>query len=345
MDAIRIVTAATPGTGPGGTPGSGPGGAGGSGGAGYISGYSPGYTELASDGGIFNFGTQFFGSMGGQKLNAPMVAGAQVSGQPGYWTVASDGGVFSFGGAGFYGSTGGQSTGAPIVRMASTPVVAGTGWLLRRWVFNYGDAAFYGGRQTPQQTRCGHGGDPRRRGRPVGGVRPRGLQLRRGRLLRFGWWLSAQQTGCGNRSNPRRRATRSLPPTAASATATRPSTVRREAHQVHTTEVVSDLAPKGLFARVGGERTGTERDTFTTHPELSICAWRSEVARRSWLETNETRCWPCCSTMRSVREEGQWNGRGRGQAVSGGQRRASVARQAPGVLHLGSFTASPVRTR
>ena len=64
-DDIRIITAAGPSTGPGGPNGGGAGGYG-PGGLGG-SGYSPGYTELASDGGIFNFGTQFFGSMGGQR--------------------------------------------------------------------------------------------------------------------------------------------------------------------------------------------------------------------------------------------------------------------------------------
>jgi hypothetical protein len=144
-DDIRIITAAGPSTGPGGPNGGGAGGYG-PGGLGG-SGYSPGYTELASDGGIFNFGTQFFGSMGGKTLNAPMVAGVQVSGQLGYWTVASDGGVFSFGGAGFYGSMGGQRLNAPIVGMESTPDGLGY-WLVASdgGIFNYGDAGFYGSR-------------------------------------------------------------------------------------------------------------------------------------------------------------------------------------------------------
>jgi hypothetical protein len=36
-----------------------------------------GYWEVASDGGIFNYGAPFLGSRGGQALNAPVVgAGA-----------------------------------------------------------------------------------------------------------------------------------------------------------------------------------------------------------------------------------------------------------------------------
>ncbi len=135
MDCLRIITESTPSTG-GSTSGSGGG-----------SPTEPGYTEVASDGGIFNFGTGFYGSMGGQHLNEPMVGGAQVAGQLGYWTVASDGGIFSFGAAKFYGSMGGQHLNAPIVGMASTPDGLGY-WLVASdgGIFSYGDAKFYGSR-------------------------------------------------------------------------------------------------------------------------------------------------------------------------------------------------------
>ncbi len=88
---------------------------------------SQGYTEVASDGGLFTFGSPFYGSMGGQPLNKPMVGGAQVTGAPGYWTVASDGGVFSFGDAGFYGSTGGNRTST---RRSSVWRRPRTGWAI-----------------------------------------------------------------------------------------------------------------------------------------------------------------------------------------------------------------------
>jgi hypothetical protein len=81
---------------------------------------STGYWEVASDGGIFAFGAPFFGSMGGKTLNAPVVGIADDFGAPGYWEVASDGGVFNFGGAPFLGSMGGQKLSAPIVGIAST---------------------------------------------------------------------------------------------------------------------------------------------------------------------------------------------------------------------------------
>ena len=74
---------------------------------------------VASDGGIFTYGdAAFSGSMGGSKLNSPMVAiAANVSGA-GYWTVAADGGVISYGGAPFLGSTGSRTLDAPVVGIA-----------------------------------------------------------------------------------------------------------------------------------------------------------------------------------------------------------------------------------
>jgi lysophospholipase L1-like esterase len=79
----------------------------------------PGYWEVASDGGVFSFGSaQFYGSMGGKALDAPIVGMAAAPGGNGYWEVASDGGVFSFGSAQFYGSMGGKALDAPIVGMA-----------------------------------------------------------------------------------------------------------------------------------------------------------------------------------------------------------------------------------
>ena len=68
-----------------------------------------GYWLVASDGGIFNFGSAgFFKSMGGQHLNAPIVGMAATPDGQGYWLVASDGGIFNFGSAPFAGSQGGQ---------------------------------------------------------------------------------------------------------------------------------------------------------------------------------------------------------------------------------------------
>ncbi len=79
-----------------------------------------GWWLTAADGGVFAVGapdqvvidgghgyagiTPFFGSMGGQPLNAPVVGMAATPTKQGYWLVAADGGVFAFGDARFYGS-------------------------------------------------------------------------------------------------------------------------------------------------------------------------------------------------------------------------------------------------
>jgi hypothetical protein len=104
-----------------------------------------GYYEVASDGGMFNFGAPFFGSIGGHPLNAPVVAMAVTPDGGGYWEVATDGGIFSFGDAKFYGSMGGKPLNKPIVGIV--PTLHGRGY----WevaadggLFSFGDAPFYG---------------------------------------------------------------------------------------------------------------------------------------------------------------------------------------------------------
>jgi hypothetical protein len=105
-----------------------------------------GYWMVGNDGGIFNYGNaSFHGSMGGQHLNAPIVAMAATADGGGYWEVASDGGIFNFGDAVFHGSMGGQHLNAPIVGLASTPDGGGY-WEVASdgGIFNFGDAHFYG---------------------------------------------------------------------------------------------------------------------------------------------------------------------------------------------------------
>ncbi len=78
-----------------------------------------GYWLVASDGGIFDYGSAGFdGSAGSITLNQPIVGMAAVTENPGYWLVASDGGIFSYGGAQFEGSMGEKSLAQPIVGMA-----------------------------------------------------------------------------------------------------------------------------------------------------------------------------------------------------------------------------------
>ena len=105
-----------------------------------------GYWMVATDGGIFAFGSAgFLGSTGDLRLNSPIVGMARTVTGKGYWLVAADGGIFAFGDAGFFGSTGALRLNQPIVGMAPT----GTGkgyWLVARdgGIFAFGDAAFHG---------------------------------------------------------------------------------------------------------------------------------------------------------------------------------------------------------
>ena len=113
---------------------------------GQPSGGIAGYWLVASDGGVFSFGSAGFdGSMGGKFLDAPMVGMARTTDDGGYWTVASDGGIFSFGDAAFHGSMGGKHLDAPMVGMAPTPDGGGY-WTVASdgGIFSFGDAAFHG---------------------------------------------------------------------------------------------------------------------------------------------------------------------------------------------------------
>jgi hypothetical protein len=98
-----------------------------------------GYWLVASDGGMFTFGdAPFKGSMGGARLNAPVVGMAPGAG--GYWEVAADGGVFAFGEP-FKGSMGATHLNRPVAGM----VASGSGYLMvgaDGGVFNFGNPFF-----------------------------------------------------------------------------------------------------------------------------------------------------------------------------------------------------------
>jgi Trypsin/Fibronectin type III domain len=105
-----------------------------------------GHWVVAADGGVFSYaGALFYGSMGGQRLAAPMVGMTATASGQGYWLVAADGGVFTYGDAPFYGSMGGKPLNKPIVGMAATPSGRGY-WLVAAdgGVFAFGDAGFHG---------------------------------------------------------------------------------------------------------------------------------------------------------------------------------------------------------
>jgi len=99
-----------------------------------------------TDGGVFTFGTaRFAGSLGGMRLDAPIVGMAPTPDDGGYWLVAADGGVFSFGDATFYGSEGSTPLAKPIVGMAADPNGGGY-WLVAAdgGVFSFGASPFEG---------------------------------------------------------------------------------------------------------------------------------------------------------------------------------------------------------
>ena len=70
---------------------------------------------------MFSFGDAvFYGSVGGQHLNQPVVGLTPTPDGMGYWLVASDGGVFTSGDAAFYGSLGGTGQSSPSIGLVST---------------------------------------------------------------------------------------------------------------------------------------------------------------------------------------------------------------------------------
>jgi SpoIID/LytB domain protein len=104
-----------------------------------------GYWILGEDGGVFSFDVPFYGSMGGQRLNRPVVGMEPTAEREGDWLVAGDGGIFSFGDAPFFGSTGNMRLNAPVVGMA--PTASGEGyWMVATdgGIFSFGDAPFFG---------------------------------------------------------------------------------------------------------------------------------------------------------------------------------------------------------
>jgi hypothetical protein len=105
-----------------------------------------GLLMAAQDGGIFAFGDAgFYGSMGGQHLNAPVVGMAPTPDGGGYWEVSSDGGIFALGDAGFYGSMGSVPLSRPISGLAATPNGHGY-WEVASdgGIFAFGNAGYFG---------------------------------------------------------------------------------------------------------------------------------------------------------------------------------------------------------
>jgi hypothetical protein len=68
---------------------------------------------------------RFYGSMGSETLNQPVVGIAPDPDGVGYWLVASDGGIFAFD-AEFSGSMGGRASNRPVIGA----VAYGAGYLM-----------------------------------------------------------------------------------------------------------------------------------------------------------------------------------------------------------------------
>jgi hypothetical protein len=105
-----------------------------------------GYWLVGIDGGVFAYGDAvFYGSMGGQAMNAPVAAIARTSDGHGYWLVSWDGGVFAFGDAAFSGSMGGKPLNALMIGIAANPDGPGY-WTVAQdgGVFAFGGAPFLG---------------------------------------------------------------------------------------------------------------------------------------------------------------------------------------------------------
>jgi hypothetical protein len=68
-----------------------------------------GYWVVGSDGGVFAYGDAgFFGSMGGKKMNAPVVGITATPSGQGYYLLGQDGGIFCFGDANMLGAPTGE---------------------------------------------------------------------------------------------------------------------------------------------------------------------------------------------------------------------------------------------
>ncbi len=89
-----------------------------------------GYWLVGSDGGAFSFGSPFYGSEGGLKLNQPVVAMTSTADGKGYWFAARDGGVFAYGDGAFLGSL--PALGVHVTNIVGLSTDAATGgyWLV-----------------------------------------------------------------------------------------------------------------------------------------------------------------------------------------------------------------------
>jgi len=79
-----------------------------------------GYLQIGEDGGVFAWDAPFFGSLGGLKLEAPVIDACWTPTKRGYWMLAEDGGVFAFGDAQAHGNLVGIDLGGRPESIAAT---------------------------------------------------------------------------------------------------------------------------------------------------------------------------------------------------------------------------------
>ena len=186
-----------------------------------------GYWEVASDGGVFAFGdAAFYGSMGGNHLDEPIVGIAATPDGKGYWEVASDGGIFAFGDAGFYGSMGGKPLNEPIVGHRPPPRrqgLLGGGQGRRPLRLRRRRLLRVHGRQTARTSRWWAWPSPRRQGLLGGGLRRGPLRLRHAQFYGSMGGQPLNEPVVGMAPPRQARATGRWPPTAASSPSATPS--------------------------------------------------------------------------------------------------------------------------
>ena len=133
-----------------------------------------GHWLAAADGGVFAFGAaDYHGSMGGQRLNRPIVAMASTPSGRGYWLVASDGGVFASATPCTAARWGGPASTPRSSASRPRPAAAGTGW--RPQTAACSPSAMRPSAAQPRGWRCAGrwwASRRRRRGRGIGWRRP-----------------------------------------------------------------------------------------------------------------------------------------------------------------------------
>jgi hypothetical protein len=110
------------------------------------------YWLLGSNGAVYTFGSaHFYGSLGGRRISAPVVAMATTLDSRGYWLAGAVGAVYAFGDARPYGRVPKARLSSPVATITATPDGKGY-WLatLNGAVYAFGDAHALASRSRPR---------------------------------------------------------------------------------------------------------------------------------------------------------------------------------------------------